>query len=74
MATSFTSYWGNALMGIQVKWDNVASATSNAVDATTKFDATIDLKLYAAGTTPQAGTGFLEDSNQIKFWLLILNP
>ena len=70
--TSFTSYWGNALMGIFVKWER--NDTAATVSATTKLTATFDLKLYAAGTTPQTGSGLFETTNTMKFWLLILNP
>ena len=61
-------------MGIHVEWGNNASATSNAVDGTTSLSAIFDLKLYAAGTTSQTGTANFANGDQMKFWLLILNP
>ena len=74
LAQSFTTYWGNALMGIHVQWGNDASATSSAVTSSTKLTAIFDLKLYAAGTTTQTGTGNFENDNTMFFYLLILNP
>ena len=75
LASSFTSYWGNALMGIYVTWENSATSSAGPVTAgTTKLKATFDLNFYAAGTTTLYGTTYLADTNPWYFYLNILNP
>lgn len=74
LATSFTSYWGNALMGIYVKWENSATSSAGTVAAGTKLKATFTLNFYAAGTTTLYGTNYLADTNPWYFYLNILNP
>lgn len=73
MATSFTSYWGNALLGIYIEWGNTA-ASNGTIDGTTALTCTFNLNLYAAGAVSQTGSTYFADTNLMQFYLLILNP
>ena len=50
--SSFTTYWGNALMGIYVQWEN--SAVAPYTYTTADLKATFTLNLYAAGVVTEA--------------------
>ena len=77
--SSFTTYWGNALMGIYVQWENSA-ATSGTYDyATAELKATFTLNLYAAGVVTEAsdattGNYLRTEDASIYFYMLMLNP
>ena len=73
MATSFTSYWGNALLGIYIEWGNTA-VSNGTIDGTTSLTCTFNLNLYAAGAVSQTGSTYFADTNIMQFYLLILNP
>lgn len=79
MVTSFNSYWGNALLGIYVKWDHTTAAnnaitagTGSTLDpATTKLEATFELNLYALGTAAQADITSSTANDKMTFYMLI---
>lgn len=74
--SSFTTYWGNALMGIYVQWENSA-ATSGTYDYTAAdLKATFTLNLYAAGVVTEASAAnyLTTEDASIYFYMLMLNP
>lgn len=46
---SFSSYWGNALQGMYIKWKIDSLGTDGAISATTKLTLTFDARMYATG-------------------------
>ena len=83
MVTSFNSYWGNALLGIYVKWENTVitnnvitagagtTIVSPVTPATTKLEATFTLNLYALGTAAQADITTVNAADTMTFYMLI---
>ena len=75
--SSFTTYWGNALMGIYVQWEN--SAVAPYTYTTADLKATFTLNLYAAGVVTEAsdattGNYLRTEDASIYFYMLMLNP
>ena len=70
LATSFNSYWGNALLGIYVEWKISEYAATPDVDTT--LSAKFTLNMYAVGDQLDAST--LTDGETMNFYMLIQNP
>ena len=72
--TAFTTYWGNALLGMYVTWNHDAGGATTP-SATAELKATFDINLYAAGVVSQAGSGaYFQSNDAVTFYLNILNP
>ena len=55
--TAFTTYWGNALLGMYVTWNHDAGGATTPTAGSSELKATFDINLYAAGVVSQAGSG-----------------
>ena len=87
--TTFTSYWGNALQGIWIKWTPSSFTTAGAVDASTTMAMDFDIRMYSTGyqgvetsnSLNKATVAYwktIDYSNSAheltRFWMLFENP
>ena len=47
--TEFTSYWGNALQGIWIKYAISSLATDGTISSSTKMTMNFDIRMFATG-------------------------
>ena len=87
--TEFTSYWGNALQGIWIKYAISALGTDGTISTDTKMTMTFDVRMYATGyagietandlitNTPDATkwkTPAFNTQANVVFYMLFRNP
>ena len=69
-ATSFTTFFGNAVQGHYVTWGNTAVANA-VIDGTTTLTFSVDARMYANSIGFDTGTLI---NSTITFYMLLLNP